>query len=184
MLEHLLQVEPGDLIIGANIRTATCTDSHADAKQFAASIKARGVLEAITCHRDPDNRLVVLRGQRRAIVAAQVGTPTVTVPVRVVDTPGEVDRITDQLGENVHREPMVDTDVFGAVEQLALLGVSATQITKQVAIPRSHVDAALTVTRAPHARGTTPARAVPAGRTPVRRVRSGPGRHRDAGARR
>lgn len=152
MPEQLLQVDPADLIIGANIRTATCTDSHADAKHFAASIKTRGVLEAITCHRDPDGRLVVLRGQRRAIVAALVGTPTGTVPVRVVDTPAEVDRITDQLGENVHRESMTDTDVCDAVEQLALLGVSAAQITKRVAIPRTHVDAALTVTKAPHAR--------------------------------
>lgn len=152
MPELLLQVDPADLIIGANIRTATCTDSHADAKQFAASIKARGVLEAITCHRDPDDRLVVLRGQRRAIVAASVGTPTGTVPVRVVDTPAEVDRITDQLGENVHRESMTDTEVCDAVEQLALLGVSAAQITKRVAIPRAHVDAALTVTKAREAR--------------------------------
>lgn len=154
MPEQLLQVDPGDLIIGANIRTATCTDPHADAdaKQFAASIKTRGVLEAITCHRDLDDRLVVLRGQRRAIVAARVGTATGTVPVRVVDTPAEVDRITDQLGENVHRESMTDTDVCGAVEQLALLGVSAAQITKRVAMPRTAVDAALTVTKAPHAR--------------------------------
>ncbi len=52
MPEQLLQVDPADPIIGANIRMTTCTDSHADAWQFAASIRARGVLEAITCHRD------------------------------------------------------------------------------------------------------------------------------------
>lgn len=90
MPEHLLRGRPADLVIGANVRSATCTDSQADAKQFAASIKTRGLLEAITCH----------------------------------------------------RESMTERDVCDAVEQLALLGVSAAQITKGVAIPRTHVDAA------------------------------------------
>ena len=76
-VEELLQVDPGALVIGPNVRT----DTHPDAREFAASVKARGVVEVITAHRADDGGLVVLRGQRRAVVAAQVGTPTRTVPV-------------------------------------------------------------------------------------------------------
>ena len=39
---HLYEVDPAALRIGANIRT----DTHPDAKEFAASIKSRGVLRS------------------------------------------------------------------------------------------------------------------------------------------
>jgi hypothetical protein len=80
-------------VIGRNIRT----DTHPDAKEFSASIKARGVLEVITAYRDEEGSMVVLRGQRRTLVAAQVGTPSGTVTVRVVPAPEEADRIIDQM---------------------------------------------------------------------------------------
>lgn len=99
---HLYEVAPGELKIGTNVRT----DTHPDAKEFAASITARGVLEVITAHVDDEGSLRVVRGQRRTLVAAKVGTPTGTVPVRVVPSPDEVDRIIDQVSENVHREGM------------------------------------------------------------------------------
>ena len=96
---HLYDVPPGDLRIGSNVRT----DTRPDAKEFAASIRARGVVEAITACPDTEGGLTVLRGQRRALVAAKVGTPGGTVQVRVVAAPGEADRITDQMVENLHR---------------------------------------------------------------------------------
>ena len=139
--EELLHVNPGALVIGPNVRTNT----HPDAHEFAASIKARGVVEVITAYRADDGGLVVLRGQRRAVVAAQVGTPTGTVPVRVVPAPPEVDRITDQMSENLHRAVMQEREVRDGIEQLALCGVSAAQIAKRTALKRATVDAALTV---------------------------------------
>lgn len=138
---EVVHVDPATLLIGTNVRT----DVRADAKEFARSIKQRGVLEVITAYRDDDSNLVVLRGQRRAVVAAEVGTPTGTVPVRVEPTPDDMDRIIDQMTENLHRAAMSDTEVVAGVEQLALLGVSAAQIAKKTAITRPHVDAALTV---------------------------------------
>ncbi len=151
--EVLLQVDAATLVVGSNVRT----DTHPDAKDFAASIRTRGVLEAITAYRDPDaaqdaDRLVVLRGQRRTLVAATVGTPTGTVPVRVVPAPSEADRIVDQLTENLHRAPMHEAEVLGGVEQLALVGVSAAQIAKRTALKRATVDNALAVTRSQTAR--------------------------------
>ena len=142
---HLYEVDPGALKIGANVRT----DTHPDAKEFAASIKTRGVLEVISAYVDDDGDLTVLRGQRRSLVAAKVGTPTGTVPVRVVSAPHEVDRVIDQTSENLHRAGMHVRETRDAVEQLAILGVSAAQIAKRVALPRATVDAAISVTRNP-----------------------------------
>lgn len=139
---QVIEVDPATLVIGANVRV----DTHPDAKEFAASIRARGVLEVITAHVDDDGSLVVQRGQRRTVAAAEVGTPSGTVPVRVVERPEEADRIVDQLTENLHRAQMRESEVRDGVEQLALLGVSAAQIAKRTAVKRETVNAALTVT--------------------------------------
>lgn len=138
---RVYEIAPGDLRIGSNVRT----DPRLDAKDFAASIRARGVVVAIDATVDDDGALYVLRGQRRALVAAQVGTPSGTVPVRVVPAPDEADRITDQLVENLHRADMHEREARDGVEQLALLGVSVAQIVKRTALPRPVVDAALSV---------------------------------------
>src|SRR5665647_2368060 len=68
---RVYEVSPGDLRIGTNVRK----DTRPDAKDFAASVRARGVIVAIDAHVDEQGGLCVLRGQRRALVAAQVGTP-------------------------------------------------------------------------------------------------------------
>ncbi len=73
----IYRVPPGALVIGANVRS----DTHPGAKEFAASIKARGVLEPITAWVDDEGNLVVYRGQRRTLAAAAVGTPDGLVPV-------------------------------------------------------------------------------------------------------
>ena len=138
---HVYEVAPGDLRVGTNVRK----DTRSDTKGFAASVRSRGVIVAIDAHLDEQGGLCVLRGQRRALVAAQVGTPSGTVPVRVVATPDEADRITDQLVENLHRADMHEREARDGVEQLALLGVSVAQIVKRTALPRPVVDNALSV---------------------------------------
>lgn len=145
---QVYDIDPAVLTIGANVRL----DTHPNAREFAASIKARGVLEAITAWVDEDGALTVERGQRRAVTAAAVGTPTGTVPVRVIARPGEADRITDQLTENIHRAAMHESETVDAIGQLALLGVSAAQIAKRTAIKRTTVNAAITVTARPETR--------------------------------
>ena len=135
---QILRLDPSIIKIGANVRT----DLHADAKEFARSIKERGVLEPVTVYAD-EGAYVVLRGQRRTVVAAQVGLPD--IPAQVVARPEEADRITDQMVENLHRAAMRDSEIVGGVEQLALVGVSAAQIAKRAALPRDRVNAALAV---------------------------------------
>ena len=136
---QFVRLDPRKIKIGANVRT----DLHADAKEFARSIKERGVLEPVTVYADEDGAYVVVRGQRRTVVAAEVGVPE--IPAQVVAKPDEADRITDQMVENLHRAAMRDSEIVGGVEQLALVGVSAAQIAKRATLPRDRVNAALSV---------------------------------------
>jgi ParB family chromosome partitioning protein len=136
---QFVRLDPRKIKIGANVRT----DLHADAKEFARSLKERGVLEPVTVYVDEDGAYVVLRGQRRTVVAAEVGLTG--IPAQVVPRPHEADRITDQMVENLHRAAMRDSEIVGGVEQLALVGVSAAQIAKRATLPRDRVNAALAV---------------------------------------
>ena len=142
--EEFLYLDPADIIIGTNVRA----DLRPDHKEFRKSIKERGVLEAVTVYRNEDGQYVLLRGQRRTVTAAEVGTPTGLIPARVVPQPADADRIGDQMVENIHRAGMREAEIVAGVEQLALLGVSAAQIAKRTSIDRPTVNAALAVTKA------------------------------------
>ncbi|MBZ5733599.1 ParB N-terminal domain-containing protein [Nocardioides sp. TRM66260-LWL] len=146
--EEFLYLDPAAIIIGTNVRT----DLRPDHKEFRKSIKERGVLEAVTVYRDEDGQYVLLRGQRRTVTAAEVGTPTGLIPARVVPQPADADRIGDQMVENIHRAGMREAEIVAGVEQLALLGVSAAQIAKRTSIDRPTVNAALAVTKADQSR--------------------------------
>lgn len=110
------------------------------------------MLEAVTVYRNEDGQYVLLRGQRRTVTAAEVGTPTGLIPARVVPQPADADRIGDQMVENIHRAGMREAEIVAGVEQLALLGVSAAQIAKRTSIDRPTVNAALAVTKADQSR--------------------------------
>nr|AAV52095.1 putative ParB partitioning protein [Nocardioides sp. JS614] len=110
------------------------------------------MLEAVTVYRNEDGQYVLLRGQRRTVTAAEVGTPTGLIPARVVPKPDDADRIGDQMVENIHRAGMRETEIVAGVEQLALLGVSAAQIAKRTSIDRPTVNAAIAVTKADQTR--------------------------------
>jgi ParB family chromosome partitioning protein len=146
--EDFLHLDPAEIIIGTNVRT----DLRPDHKEFRRSIKERGVLEAVTVYRNEDGQYVLLRGQRRTVTAAEVGTPTGLIPARVVPQAADADRIGDQMVENIHRAGMREAEIVAGVEQLALLGVSAAQIAKRTSIDRPTVNAALAVTKADQSR--------------------------------
>lgn len=134
----LVQADPATLIVGANVRLDPRIDRH-----FIGSIRERGVIEPIIAHTDTDGRLIVLAGQRRTLAAVQAGRAT--VPVVLVDSPDDIDRIIDQLAENQHRAAITPAEHLAAVEQLSLLGLSAAQVAKRTATPRATVTAALKV---------------------------------------
>ena len=145
--EEFVYLDPGSIIIGSNVRTDL-----PDAKEFRRSIKERGVLEAVTVYRNDEGQHVCLRGQRRTVEAASVGTPTGLIPARVVAKPEEADRIVDQMVENIHRAGMRETEIVAGVEELTLVGVSAAQIAKRLSVPRPTVNAAIAVTKADQSR--------------------------------
>lgn len=134
----LVEMNPADLIVGANVRL----DARLD-KRFIASIRERGVIEPIIAQHDEDGRTVVIAGQRRTLAAVEAGLPT--VPVVITKTRAEVDRIIDQMAENDHRAGITPAERVAAVEQLSLLGLTAAQVAKRTATKREDVTAALTV---------------------------------------
>ncbi|MDN5896330.1 chromosome partitioning protein, ParB family [Brevibacterium sp. Mu109] len=145
--EAFVYLDPGVIVLGTNVRT----DLRAD-KEFRKSIKERGVLEPVTVYRNDDGQYVLLRGQRRTVTAVEVGTPTGLIPAWVVPQPDEADRIGDQIVENIHRAEMREAEIVAGVEQLALIGASAAQITKRLSVPRPTVNAALAVTKSDQTR--------------------------------
>ena len=164
--EEFVYLDPSQIIIGSNVRTDL-----PDAKEFRRSIKERGVLEAVTVYRDDEGRYVCLRGQRRTVEAAAVGTPSGTIPCLVVPEPGEADRIGDQMVENIHRVEMREAEIVAGVEQLALLGVGAAQIAKRTSLDRATVNTALAVSKGARARERVEAGDLtPGGSRDLRRV--------------
>ncbi len=145
---ELIEVDPCSLVLGANARLDT-----RPSKSLVASVRERGVLQAITAYRDADRQLVVVHGQRRTLAAVEAGRPT--VPVIVRPAPDDVVRLVDQLSENEHRAGLSTAEKVQAYEQLAVLGVSAAQIAKRTAFRRPDVDAGLAVAGSAVARGAT-----------------------------
>lgn len=142
---QLVEVDPFELIVGANVRLDPVVD-----RDLVDSIRQRGVLEPITAYRGDDGALVVLRGQRRTVAAVFAGRSSVRVILE--DRPAEVDRVTDQLVENEHRDALSTGDRVAAYEQLAALGLSAGQIARRTSRPRADIDAALAVASSAYAR--------------------------------
>lgn len=150
--EYLL-VDPGDLIIGANVRTEADLDK--DFKGFTRDIGKRGVRAPIITRRNDAGELVVVEGQMRVLAAVKTGRPRVRVlvePGPVGDDPAsEVERIINQLGDNFHRTANSHADEVRATQQLLDLGVSARAIEQQRCIPRTRVTTLVTVARSPAA---------------------------------
>lgn len=136
-MNELMEIDPGTLIIGANIRTDTKLD-----KPFLASIAEHGVKQPIQAYRDGD-ALVVVAGQRRTLAAVQAQLPL--VKVEVIDRPDDAGRIVDQVTENDQRADMNNGERMRAFEQLALLGVSAASIVKKTGHSAAVVKAGIEV---------------------------------------
>ncbi|NMH78645.1 ParB N-terminal domain-containing protein [Pseudonocardia xinjiangensis] len=85
-LGELLQVDPRQLIIGANVRGTVVLD-----REFVRSIRDRGVREPIQVRRRADGALVVRKGKRRTLGAIEAGQALVRVLVDPEVDPAEED---------------------------------------------------------------------------------------------
>lgn len=129
-------LDPATLTIDTNVRKAT------DLKpEFVGSIKELGVLEPVIAHRKDDGTVHVLMGQRRTLGAVEAGRGS--IPVMIVSSPEEADRIVTQVVENVQRTELTERDEAEAYHQLALIGVSAADIAKKTGRTKTVVESAL-----------------------------------------
>ena len=135
VLEH---INPASLTIDANVRADVQLD-----KTFLASIKEHGVLQPVVAHCTEDGGVRVLYGQRRTLAAVETAQPL--IPVYVVDSLTEADRLAKQVVENDHRQALTDHDRAEAFHQLSLLGVSASQIARKTGAKKTTVETALKV---------------------------------------
>lgn len=131
-------LNPATLTVDTNVRK----DAELTA-EFVASIKEHGVLVPIVGHRGENGTVHVLMGQRRTLAAVELGLAT--IPVHVVDTPDEADRLAKQVVENDHRRALTDNDRAEAYHQLSLLGVSPTKIARRMGAKKQLVETALRV---------------------------------------
>lgn len=116
-------VDPTLLQAGSNVRTDLRVGP-----EFVETIKGMGVLKDIDVYPTLTG-LVVLDGHRRHRAAIEAGLET--VPVRIVDVAGELDRIGLQLTENDEHAHTSAVDRARAINQLVLLGMPAAELRKR-----------------------------------------------------
>lgn len=145
----LEMLDPATLLVDLNIREAKLD------KDFVASIKDHGVIEPIVAVRTEDGAVRVRHGHRRTLAAIQAAKPLVPVFIAGTEDNDEADRIARQWNENQHRAALTNVEQVSAVDQLALLGLSAATIAKRLRSPRKHVKSALTVRDSELARAAT-----------------------------
>lgn len=133
-IEH---INPANLTIDINVRKdANLTPD------FLASIKEHGVIQPVVAHRTGGNTAHVLMGQRRTLAAVE--NQLESIPVYLVDTLEEADRLAQQIVENDQRQELTDADRADAYHQMSLLGISPETIARRTGATTERVSKALT----------------------------------------
>lgn len=145
----LEMLDPAALLVDLNIREAKLD------KDFLASVKDHGVIEPIVAVRTEDGAVRVRHGHRRTLAAIEAAQPLVPVVLVGTEDNDEADRIARQWHENNHRVGLTNVEEIAAVDQLALLGLSAATIAKRLRSPKRHVESALAVRDSELARAAT-----------------------------
>jgi ParB family transcriptional regulator, chromosome partitioning protein len=145
----LEMLDPATLLVDLNIREAKLD------KDFLASVKDHGVIEPIVAVRTEDGAVRVRHGHRRTLAAIEAARLVVPVFIAGTEDNDEADRIARQWHENQHRAALTNVEQVAAVDQLALLGLSAATIARRLRSPKKHVESALTVRGSELARAAT-----------------------------
>lgn len=116
-------IDPKLLQGGSNIRADLRVGP-----EFVETIAGLGVLKDIDVYPTLTG-LVVLDGHRRHRAAIEAGLET--VPVRIVDVAGELERIGLQLTENDEHAHTSTVDRARAINQLVLMGLPASELRKR-----------------------------------------------------
>lgn len=132
----LEMIDPTTLTVDINVRKDAALTA-----DFIASIKEHGVMEPVIAHRKDDGTVHVLMGQRRT--RAAVEAQRTEIPVMIIDSPEEAERIVTQVVENIQRAELTEADEADAYHQLSLIGVSAAAIAKKTGRKKTTVEGAL-----------------------------------------
>ncbi|WP_217376200.1 ParB/RepB/Spo0J family partition protein [Paenarthrobacter ureafaciens] len=132
----LEMLDPATLTVDVNVRKDAALTA-----DFIASIKEHGVMEPVIAHRKEDGTVHVLMGQRRTRAAVEAHRPE--IPVMIIDSPEEAERIVTQVVENIQRAELTEADEADAYHQLSLIGVSAASIAKRTGRKKATVEGAL-----------------------------------------
>ena len=132
----LEMIDPATLTVDINVRKDAALTP-----DFVASIKEHGVMEPVIAHRKDDGTVHVLMGQRRTCAAVEAKRSE--IPVMIIDSPEEAERIVTQVVENIQRAELTEADEADAYHQLSLIGVSAAAIAKKTGRKKTTVEGAL-----------------------------------------
>ncbi|WP_400160391.1 ParB/RepB/Spo0J family partition protein [Arthrobacter sp. BPSS-3] len=132
----LEMLDPATLTVDINVRKDAALTG-----DFIASIKEHGVMEPVIAHRKEDGTVHVLMGQRRTRAAVEAARPL--IPVMIIESPEEAERIVTQVVENIQRAELTEADEADAYHQLSLIGVSAAAIAKKTGRTKTTVEGAL-----------------------------------------
>ncbi|MFF1254960.1 ParB/RepB/Spo0J family partition protein [Pseudarthrobacter sp. NPDC058329] len=132
----LEMLDPATLTVDINVRKDAALTA-----DFVASIKEHGVMEPVIAHRKDDGTVHVLMGQRRTRAAVEAKRPE--IPVMIIDSPEEAERIVTQVVENIQRAELTEADEADAYHQLSLIGVSAAAIANKTGRTKTTVEGAL-----------------------------------------
>ncbi|UKA73447.1 ParB/RepB/Spo0J family partition protein [Arthrobacter sp. FW306-06-A] len=132
----LEMLDPATLTVDVNVRKDAALTP-----DFIASIKEHGVMEPVIAHRKDDGTVHVLMGQRRTRAAVEAERPL--IPVMIIDSPEEAERIVTQVVENIQRAELTEADEAEAYHQLSLIGVSVAAIAKKTGRTKTTVESAL-----------------------------------------
>lgn len=135
-IQEIAQLDPSALTIDANVRSEAALNAG-----FIASIKTHGVIVPVVAHRTEDGTVHVLMGQRRTLAAIEAGL--VTIPVHLVDSLEEAQRLAQQVVENDQRQELTAGDRAEAFHQMSLLGISAAKIAKETGTTKTVVEKGL-----------------------------------------
>lgn len=131
-------MNPAHLTLDINVRK----DADLNAT-FLESISQHGVIQPVIAHQTSDGSAHVIMGQRRTLAAVEVGLES--IPVHLVASLEEADRLAQQVVENDMRTKLTDADRADAFHQMSLIGVSASKIAKKTGSTKETVAQALKV---------------------------------------
>jgi ParB family chromosome partitioning protein len=132
----LEMLDPATLTVDINVRKDAALTA-----DFVASIKEHGVMEPVIAHLKDDGTVHVLMGQRRTRAAVEAEREA--IPVMIIESPEEAERIVTQVVENIQRAELTEADEADAYHQLSLIGVSAAAIAKKTGRTKTTVESAL-----------------------------------------